>query len=127
MKTARYSAEEVARRAGIPVCLVDYYAHIGLLGVQEAPQTLPMGLELVDSDMFIQEAAVAGFNHEEMACLLELNEGADSRALRLAANKMAELMKRQRSITRLQAHLEAWLYEYCGKPEARCFINDKTL
>ena len=62
-----------------------------------------------------------------MACLLELNEGADSRALHLAANKMAELIKRQKSITRLQAHLEVWLYEYCGKPETRCFINDDAM
>lgn len=28
MNTAKYSAEELARQAGIPVCLVRYYAQV---------------------------------------------------------------------------------------------------
>jgi len=125
MDTTKYSAEEIARQAGIPVCLVHYYAHIGLLGDQEQslPTTFPRGLDLVNTEEFIQCAVDGGLTHEDMACLLELNERADSRALRLAIQKMAELIERQRSITQLQAHLETWLFEHCVKPEATRFFD----
>ncbi len=125
MDTGKYSAEEIARQAGVPVCLVHYYAHIGLLGELEKPlpTTFPNGLELVGTDAFIQCATAAGVTYEEMACLLELNERADGRGLRLAAQKLAELIERQRCITRLQTHLETRLFEHCAKPEISCFIT----
>lgn len=74
MNTAKYSAEELARQASIPVCLVRYYAQVGLLGEQDTLSTLSRGLDLVDMDAFIQCATVVGFTYEEMACLLELND-----------------------------------------------------
>ena len=52
-----------------------------------------------------------------MACLLELDDGANSRVLRLAAKKMAELIEQQRSITQLQMQLEIWLFEHCAKSD----------
>lgn len=118
MNTAKYSAEELARQAGIPVCLVRYYAQVGLLGEQGTLSTLSRGLDLVDMNAFIQCATVVGFTYEEMACLLELNDGADSRALRLAAIKMTELTEQQRCITQLQMQLETWLFEHCAKSDS---------
>ncbi|MAZ88851.1 MAG: hypothetical protein CL693_14540 [Cellvibrionaceae bacterium] len=118
MNTAKYSAEELARQAGIPVCLVRYYAQVGLLGEQDTLSTLSRGLDLVDMDAFIQCATVVGFTYEEMACLLELNDGADSRALRLATIKMGELIEQQRCITQLQMQLESWLFEHCAKSDS---------
>ena len=76
----------------MPVCLVHYYAQIGLLGEQDTLSTLSRGFDLVDMDAFVQGATVVGFTYEEMTCLLELNDGANSRALRLAAKKWLSLL-----------------------------------
>lgn len=102
----------------MPVCLVRYYMHIGLLGHQEQPVSTvsPQGLELVDTEQFIHCATAAGLTHEDISCLLALNDCADIPALQLAKQTMLELIERQRAITELQGHLETWLFEHCIKP-----------
>ena len=114
MDDAKYSVEDIASQAGIPMCLVNYYIHIGLIGDRESSSddALPEGLELVNFEDFIQCAAGAGLTHEEKHCLLDLNERADARALRLASTKLTELIQQQRCIVKLQAHLEVWLFKY---------------
>ena len=93
MNTAKYSAEELARQAGIPVCLVRYYAQVGLLGEQDTLSTLSRGVRLGRYGCVCPGCAtVVGFTYEEMACLLELNDGANSRVLRLAAKKWLSLL-----------------------------------
>lgn len=112
MTTAGYSAQELAKRVGLPVALVHYYAQLGLLDEKESSASLCNGIELVDSDTFIQCAAEAGLTHEEMACLLTLNERADQQALILAATKLLDMIKQHRCIIQLQSQLETWLFEY---------------
>ncbi|WP_339673815.1 hypothetical protein [Dasania marina] len=83
MNTTKYSAEEFAIYNGVPVCLINYYAQIGLLGEQVMPQegSLPKGLELVDYDEFIQCATKARLSDEEIQCLLQVSERAEAKTL----------------------------------------------
>lgn len=121
MNTKKYSPDDIARQSGVPVCLVRYYMHIGVLGVQE--QSLsngsPQGLELVDTEQFIHCATAAGLSQEKIICLLSLNDCVDEPALQLAKQTMIELIERQRAIAEMQGHLEAWIFEHCVKTPNR--------
>ena len=123
MNTTKYDVETIARLSGLPACLVGYYALIGLLGGLEEPMVSvrPTGLELVDLEKFIQYATAARFSDKEIHCLLQLNEHAEEEALQLASAKMTELTQQQRTIARLQEHLETWIFEYGVNAESKTF------
>jgi hypothetical protein len=96
MNAIKYTAEDMAKLAEVPLCLVHYYAQIRLLGERPKQLEIPSakGLELVDLDEFIQ---------------------CETKALHLACSKMTELIQQQRTISQLQEHLETWIFEYCFK------------
>jgi hypothetical protein len=62
MDTTKYSAQEIAKRTGVHVCLIHCYSHIENLGQPEHPTTNPGGVKF-DTDTFIQFAMDKGSNY----------------------------------------------------------------
>ena len=120
MSSASLTIGAVAAEARVNVETIRYYQRRGLLSVPAAPAG---GVRRYPEDMvrrvrFIKRAQRLGFTLEEVAALLELNDGKHCAETRAAAErKFSEL---ESKITDLKAMRDslASLIKACGKPGA---------
>jgi len=111
MRDAGYTIGDVAEAAGVGVETVRYYERRGLVpqpgrGVGAYRR---YAKDHVDRVRFVKRAQALGFSLEEIATLLELEDGTDRRSIRrIAAARLEETRRRitdLRRIERVLAHL----------------------
>lgn len=104
----------LARAAGVGIETIRYYQRRKLLGTPPRPfggQRLYPG-DYVDRLRFIKRAQALGFSLEEVAALLQLNDGTGHvRARQLAARRLAEIEARIADLTAIKRVLEMLIRE----------------
>lgn len=115
MHQADFTIGDVADAAGVGVETVRYYERRGL--VPQPGRGLGSyrryGSGHVDRIRFIKRAQVLGFSLEEIATLLELEDGTDRRSIRrIAAARLEETRRRIADLKRIE-HVLAHLLHEC--------------
>ena len=114
MLEADFTIGDVADAAGVGVETVRYYERRGLV---PQPRRGPgsyrrYGSGHVDRIRFIKRAQVLGFSLEEIATLLELEDGTDRRSIRrIAAARLEETRRRVADLKRIEQALAHLLNE----------------
>jgi MerR family mercuric resistance operon transcriptional regulator len=111
----------LARAAGVGVETIRYYQRVGLLGTPPRPyggQRLYPN-EYVDRLRFIKRAQALGFALDEVAVLLQLNDGTGhARARALAAKRLAAVEAKIADLTAIRGVLRE-LIRRCEHAEGR--------
>jgi MerR family mercuric resistance operon transcriptional regulator len=126
MRDASYTIGDVAEAAGVGVETVRYYERRGLVpqpgrGVGAYRR---YGKDHVDRIRFVKRAQALGFSLEEIATLLELEDGTDRRSIRrIAAARLEETRRRITDLRRVERVLAHLLHECEAHSKApRCPI-----
>lgn len=107
----------VAKAVGIGVEAIRYYQRRGLLPEPERPpgQVRRYGLRDVQRLQFIKAAQKLGFSLDEVAVLLQLDDGTRcAQAQQLAAQKLEAVRERLDALTRIESALVG-MVESCAK------------
>jgi len=105
MQEASYTIGDVAEAAGVGVETVRYYERRGLVAQpgRVGSSYRRYGHGHVDRIRFIKRAQDLGFTLEEIATLLELDDGADRRTIRrIAGARLAEIRRRITNLRRIE-------------------------
>lgn len=114
MQEASYTIGDVAEAAGVGVETVRYYERRGLVpqpgrGVGAYRR---YGKGHVDRIRFVKRGQALGFSLEEIATLLELEDGTDRRSIRrIASVRMEETRRRIADLRRIEWVLAHLLHE----------------
>lgn len=114
MQEASYTIGDVAEAAGVGVETVRYYERRGLVpqpgrGVGAYRR---YGKGHVDRIRFVKRGQALGFSLEEIATLLELEDGTDRRSIRrIASARMEETRRRIADLRRIERVLAHLLHE----------------
>lgn len=123
MEAANLTIAGVAEDAGVGVETVRYYERRGL--IEQPPRHngayRRYGLEHVERIRFVKRAQDLGFSLEEIATLLELQDGANRAQVRRVASarleqiraRMTDLRRMERVLTHLLAECEAGKTPHC--------------
>lgn len=123
MEAASLTIAAVAENAGVGVETVRYYERRGLIqqpGRRNGAYRR-YGLEHVERIRFVKRAQVLGFSLEEIAALLELQDGANRALVRRVASarleqiraRMTDLRRMARVLTHLLTECEAGKTPHC--------------
>lgn len=118
MTTSALTIGRLARAADVGIETIRYYQRLGLLPLPRAEAGSAFRkypAELIDRIRFIKRAQELGFTLGEIATLLELEDGADRRAIRKVAaarlseirNRMSDLQRMEKVLSHLIAHCAA--------------------
>jgi MerR family transcriptional regulator, mercuric resistance operon regulatory protein len=118
----------VAKQAGVNVETIRYYQRRRLLAVPRQPAggVRRYAVDTVQRVRFIKRAQQLGFTLEEIAALLQLNDGRHCEETRaVAAQKLAQLERKIADLDAMRSSL-AQLIRACARPDAgpRCPIID---
>ncbi len=122
MNDANYTIASLAQAAGVGVETVRYYERRGLIAqpARVGGAYRRYGGGHVHRIRFIRRAQELGFNLEEIATLLELEDGTDRRTIRrVAAARLEEIRQRLADLKRMARVLAHLLHE--------CETHDKAL
>jgi len=126
MADASYTIGDVAEAAGVGVETVRYYERRGLVAkpARAMGGYRHYGGGHVHRIRFIKRAQVLGFSLEEIATLLELEDGTDRKSIRrIATARLQETRRRIADLRRIERVLARLLHEcaeHAGAP--RCPI-----
>jgi MerR family mercuric resistance operon transcriptional regulator len=118
---ASYTIGDVAEAAGVGVETVRYYERRGL--VKRPARSLGAYRRYdsghVDRIRFVKRAQTLGFSLEEVATLLELEDGTDRKSIRrIATARLGEIRRRIADLRRIEHALAHLLHE--------CEVHSKT-
>lgn len=105
---------KLASAAGVGIETVRYYQRRKLLPVPGAPDRAfrTYGPELADRIRFIKRAQELGFSLEQIATLLQLEDGSDRQAIReMAADKLAHIRAKIADLAKMEAVLSHLIQE----------------
>ena len=109
----------LARAAGVGVETIRYYQQRGLLPVPEAEGSYRRyPVQLGDRIRFVKRAQELGFSLDEVAELLQLEDGTNRRAIRRIANeRLAQIQIKLNDLMRMKATLAHLVHdcEHSGK------------
>jgi MerR family mercuric resistance operon transcriptional regulator len=117
MPDATLTIGDVADAAGVGVETIRYYERRGLVPQpgRSAGAYRRYGAGHVDRIRFIKRAQALGFSLEEVATLLELEDGTDRRSIRrIAAERLDETRRRIADLQRIERVLTHLLHD-CEK------------
>jgi len=114
MHGAGFTIGELAQAAGVGVETIRYYERRGLVPRpgRAAGAYRRYGGDHVGRIRFIKRAQALGFSLEEIATLLELEDGTDRRSIRrIAATRLEETRRRIADLKRIEHALAHLLHE----------------
>jgi len=131
----QYTIGTLAKQAGVHVETIRYYQRRGLVGEPDRPLGGIRRYTQVHARRlrFIKEAQTLGFNLEEVADLLALEDGRHCReAEQLGSRKLATVRERLAQLRRVEKALTALVDQcHCNTGKVRCPLiaaleNDRT-
>ncbi len=115
MATQAMTIGRLAKAANVGIETIRYYQRRNLLPTPEASDSAYRyyPVEMVDRIRFIKRAQDLGFSLDEIASLLQLNDGSDRRSIRKLASLRLEMVRRKiADLQRIESSL-ASLIEKC--------------
>ena len=113
VEKAGYTIAALAREAGVGVETVRYYERRGLIAQppRENGGYRRYGAQHLTRILFVRRAQELGFTLEEIATLLELEDGSDRRRIqRVAAERLAQVRARMADLKRIERALAQALH-----------------
>ena len=113
---------KLASAAGVGIETVRYYQRRKLLPVPGAPDRAfrTYGPELADRIRFIKRSQELGFSLEQIATLLQLEDGSDRQAIReMAAGKLAHIRAKIADLAKMETVLSHLIQECEASGQSR--------